>query len=487
MASEMSGDSAATGALLSALRREIVSNGLVGASLAVAMSGGPDSTALAHGLVALRDELGLTLHAAHLDHGLRPGASAADADFVRGLADGLGMPLTIERVDTPAFRAERKLSTEDAARRLRYGFLARVAEERGADCVALGHTLDDQAETVLMHVLRGSGLAGLRGMRALSRMDVEGGRAVTLFRPMLSVAKSATLAYCEENGLAARLDESNLSTEFTRNRIRLELMPQLERYNPSVRDALSRLASASAVDMDFIMGEVERAADGVLTLEGDSATLDKRGFLGLHPAIGRHLLMRAVRSLRGSGADLEAAHVSDMFRLMSGPSGKGGDLPGGLRFQTVGGYAHIAPSDADDCPLPEGVGAPFRIRVPGVTDLGGWRITACVEAAGHGGFPVAAKGGMAFIERFDADVVGERLSVRRRVAGDRFQPLGMDGEKKLKRFMIDAGVPRSWRDRVPVVESGGRIAWVVGWRMADWAKVRGDSRRVLRVGFEVRG
>ena len=117
--------------------------------------------------------------------------------------------------------------------------------------------------------------------------------------------------------------------------------------------------------------------------------------------------------------------------------------------------------------------------------MGGWRITAFVEAVPEGGFP-AAKGGTAFMERFDADVVGERLWVRRRAPGDRFQPLGMDGEKKLKRFMIDEGVPRSWRDRVPVVESGGRIAWVVGWRMADWAKVRGDSRRVLRVGFEVR-
>ena len=484
----MSGDSAATGALISALRREIVSNGLVGASLVVAVSGGPDSTALAHGLAALRDELGLRLHAAHLDHGLRPEASDADADFVRGLADGLGMPLTIERVDTPAFRAERKLSTEDAARRLRYGFLARVVEEQGADCVALGHTLDDQAETALMHVLRGSGLAGLRGMRAVSRMDVEGERAVTLFRPMLPVAKSETLAYCAENGLAARLDESNLSTEFTRNRVRLELMPQLERYNPSVRDALSRLAAAAAMDMDFIMGEVERAADGVLAVEGDSATFDRRGFTGLHPAIGRHLLMYAVRALRGDGADLEASHVSDMFRLMSEPSsGKGVDLPGGMRFQTVGGHARIAPSVSDDCPLPEGVGAPFPIRVPGVTDLGGWRITACVEAASEGGFPASAKGGTAFMERFDADVMGERLLVRRRVAGDRFQPLGMVGEKKLKRFMIDEGVPRSWRDRVPLVESGGRIAWVVGWRMADWAKVRGDSRRVLRVEFEVRG
>ena len=483
----MSGDSPDTGALISTLRREIESNGLVGASLVVALSGGPDSTALAHGLGALRDELGLTLHAAHLDHGLRPEASAEDAAFARELADGLGVSLTVERVDTPAFRAERKLSTEDAARRLRYGFLARVTEALGADCVALGHTLDDQAETVLMHILRGSGLAGLRGMRAVSRMSVEEGGGVTLFRPMLAVAKSATLAYCAENGLAARLDESNLSTEFTRNRVRLELMPQLERYNPSARDALSRLASAAVVDMDFIMGEVERAAADVLTVESDSATLDRRGFSELHPAIGRHLLMRAVRSARGNGADLEASHVSDMFRLMSEPPGKGIDLPGGLRFQTAGGYARIAPSDSDDCPLPEGVGAPFAIRVPGVTEVGGWRVTACVEGAMPGEFPAVARGGTDFVERFDADVMGERLWARRRAPGDRFQPLGMVGEKKLKRFMIDARVPRSWRGRVPVVESGGRVAWVVGWRIADWAKVRGDTRRVLRMGFEVRG
>ena len=313
-------------ALLERLRRSIIANDFAGASIIVAFSGGPDSTTLLHSLHALKDDLGLELHAAHLDHGLRPGESEADAEFVRKFVASLEAPLTIDKVDTNAFRAKHGLSIEDAARRLRYEFLSRLAVDSEADCIALGHTLDDQAETVLLHTLRGAGMDGLSAMKEMSSRVIEG-RRVTLFRPMLSVSRSHVLAYCSENGLTPRLDESNLSTEFTRNRIRLDLMPRLEEYNPSIRNALARLARAASIDLEYIREEVERVAEAVVATDSHGVSIERKGFRRLHPSLGHHLLRHAVFMVKGDVNDIELEHVSRMFDMMSGVAGKSMDLP----------------------------------------------------------------------------------------------------------------------------------------------------------------
>ena len=469
-------------AFLGKLRRGVVANDLRGASMIVAFSGGPDSTALLRSLHALKDELGLELHAAHLDHGLRPGASEADAAFARAFAESIGVPVTVERADTHAVRAERGLSVEAAAREARYEFMARLAVERGADCIALGHTRDDQAETVLLNVLRGSGLDGLSAMREVSSREIEG-RRVTLFRPMLSVSRDEVVAYCEENGLNPRLDESNLSTEFTRNRVRLDLIPKLEEYNPAIQNALARLARLASLDMDFIRGEVERATADVIAVDSRGVSVEREPFRRLHPAIGHHLLRRAVQLAKGDTDDLELAHVSRMFGMMAGAAGKGLDLPGGLRFEVDYDRARVSRSAVSDFPMPAMESAPFWIDVPGRTVAGGWEVSVRL-AENDGGFGDGETGGPRLSERFDADALGDDLLVRTRRAGDTFQPLGMKGEKKLKDFMIDARIPRRWRDSVPLVESNGRIAWVVGWRIADWAKVPPGARRVLEARFE---
>ena len=469
-------------ALLDSARRSVVANDLTGASMVVAFSGGPDSTTLLHSLHSLKDALGLRLHAAHLDHGLRPESSEADADFARGFAASLGAPFTTEKADTNALRAKAGLSVEEAARRVRYEFLSRVASMYGADCVALGHTLDDQAETVLLNVIRGAGLDGLSAMKVLSDREIEG-RRVTLFRPLLSVSKSEILAYCAENYIHPRLDESNLSTEFTRNRVRLDLMPRLERYNPSIRAALARLASSASMDLDFIRREVERAAVDVITVDSRGAGIERERFSRLHPALGYHLLRRAVEIVKGDTNDLELQHVSQMFDMISGASGKSVNLPGGLRFHVDYHFAYIRRTDAFDSPLPWTDGAPIEIRVPGSATKGEWIVSS--RFVENDAKPIErSKDGPRLSERFDADAIGETLLLRARIAGDTFQPLGMGSEKKLKDFMIDAHIPHRWRDNVPLIEAHGRIAWVVGWRIADWAKVSPGARRVIEIRFE---
>ena len=468
--------------LLDTVRRSIAANDLTGASMVVAFSGGPDSTTLLHSLHSLKDTLSLELHAAHLDHGLRPESSEADADFARKIAWSLRVPLTTERADTHALRAECGLSVEEAARRVRYEFLSRVASKYGADCVALGHTLDDQVETVLLNVIRGAGLDGLSAMQAISSREIGAGR-VTLFRPLLSVGKSEILAYCAANDLDPRLDESNLSTEFTRNRIRLDLMPKLEQYNPSIRTALVRLASSASMDLDFIRKEVERAARDIVAVDSDGAAIERARFSQLHPALGYHLLRYAVEIVKGDTNDLELQHVSQMFDMMSGASGKSMNLPGGLCFHVDYHFAHVRRADALDSPVPAMDGASIELRVPGSVTKGKWIVSSRFVENGSKSIE-SPKDDSRLSERFDADAIGDIPLLRTRKAGDTFQPLGLGSEKKLKDFMIDAHIPRRWRDSVPLVESRGRIAWVVGWRIADWAKISPRTRRVLEIRFE---
>ena len=455
-----------------------------GARVVVAVSGGPDSLALLHALNALKAGLGLDLRAAHLDHGLRADAGRADAEFVRAFAESIGVPASVGSADAEAFRRERRLSLEDAARRLRYEFLSEVALELKADAVALAHTADDQAETVLMRILRGTGLDGLGAMSPFSSA-VWGGRRVNLFRPLLEIGKTETIAYCAYNALNPRIDETNASADMTRNRVRMELLPAMRSYNPAVSIALNRLSKAARLDMSFIRENAEMAADGVMSRRADGVALDRAAFAALHPSLRRHVLRLAVQTAAGDRADLSESHVEDMLAVMSGPAGKGVDLPRGARFETDYRHARLLVSNAND-DLPDLPPDPVPISPRGETFAGGWRVF--VEDSDEDALALSrsrrdSPDGARLSETFSADALGDRLRVRARAPADRFQPLGMDSDKNLADFMIDARVPRRLRDRTPLLESGGRVAWVVGWRIADWAKATPGARRLVRISF----
>ena len=453
-----------------------------GARLVVAVSGGPDSLALLSALIRLAESIGLHLHGAHLDHGLRGAASAADAAFVQDTFARLQIPSTVRQADVSAFRKTRKLSPEDAARETRYAFLADVASEQGADAVALGHTADDQAETVLMHILRGSGLRGLRGMQPLAGRVV-GDRRITLLRPLLGLSRAQTVACCKALGLSPREDESNLSREPTRNRVRLDLLPELETYNPAVRDALVRLSRAAAIDLDFIDGKVDAIWSRVAVEEDTGVTLRREAFGGLDPALQSHVLRRAMLNVKGDLTDVGHLHVEDMARLMDGPAGKALDLPGGVRFEVSYDTASLRPREDAAGAKPERLEGEHRLEIPGETRLPGWVVSSSVidalESSEHANDASRDR----FAATFDYDSLGGALSVRSRAPGDRFQPLGMARDKKLQDFMVDAKIPRAERDRIPLLVSPNGIAWVVGYRIAEWAKITGKSSRRLALRF----
>ena len=231
-------------------------------SLLVAVSGGPDSVCLLHILAKLQEELGLKLHIAHLNHQLRGAESEADAQYVADLAHRLGIPATIEQRDVKTYQAAQRISLEEAAREVRYTFLTQVAKSIGASRAAVGHTADDHIETILMHLIRGTGTRGLRGLQP-NTMWQSGQNSLTIIRPLLEVSRQETTDYCHHHQLIPRIDASNQSLSPLRNRIRHQLQPLLQSYNPRVAEALLRTARIAADDLAYLDKEITRLWDEV--------------------------------------------------------------------------------------------------------------------------------------------------------------------------------------------------------------------------------
>jgi tRNA(Ile)-lysidine synthase len=450
-----------------------------GDKLLVAVSGGPDSVCLLHILRELRQELGVELHIAHLDHRLRGRDSTADAAYVAGLARRLGIPATIESRDVKAYRRESRLSLEEAAREVRYSFLSQVAGAIGASRVAVGHTADDHIETVLMHLLRGSGTRGLRGLLPVSRWTSPAGN-LNVIRPLLALRREETIDYCRQNRLRPRTDISNESMDLFRNRVRRHLLPSLCKYNPQVAEALSRTARIAADDFAFINGEVGRCREKIIHKQRDAVIIDKRGLKALPAALKRYLLLGAVESVLGNLKDIGAGHVEDMLGALNKPAGKTIGLPFGLSFITEYDRYILTRTPVSLCPWPP-LETEIALHVPGRTRLSGWNITAEVLTAS-----ALTAGDDDFSAYFDFSRTGTQLVVRPRRPGDRFQPSGMGRPKRLNRFMMDARIPRLWRRFVPIVASPDRVIWVVGYRIDERVKVTDATTRILRLQFRRR-
>ena len=453
--------------------------------LLVAVSGGADSVCLLHILVNLQEELGIRLHVAHLNHQLRGAEAEADAQYVSDLVHRLGIPATIEQRDVKAYQAQRRISLEEAAREVRYTFLAQVAKSIGADRVAVGHTTDDHIETILMHLIRGTGTRGLRGLQPCSRWQ-SSENSLTIIRPLLRVSRREVAGYCHNHRLMPRIDASNLSLSPLRNRIRHQLLPLLQSYNPQVTEALLRTAHITSDDLAFIDEESARLWDEIAQEQENTIILDKERFLKLPPALKRHLLRISIEKLLGNLKDIETRHIEEIMGALTKPAGKRISLPQGLIFSVEYNKYLLGSDPAALSPFPILRGE-FPLKIPGETLLPGWRIEATVIS------PSIAKGkgikGIGLINNlftayFDLDKADDKLVVRSRQPGDRFQPLGLSQPKKLGEFMIDTKIPSAWRQRIPLVCSPQHILWVVGWRIDERVKVTQDTKKILCLKFE---
>ncbi|TAK31718.1 MAG: tRNA lysidine(34) synthetase TilS [Chloroflexota bacterium] len=450
--------------------------------IVVAVSGGADSLCLLQALFDLRDELGVQLHVAHLDHLLRGAESMAAAYFVRDLARAMELPFHLAHIDVGGYRREHRLSLEEAARQVRYGFLDNVARRAGAAAVAVGHTASDQTETVLLHLLRGTGLTGLRGMPDSSELRLPDGREVHVVRPLLSVWRDECLAFCEERGLRPQIDASNLDLSYTRNRIRLELLPTLRQYNPRIEEGLLRLTSAAGAAIEIIEEAVDEVWDSVAEPKPSYVVLHRARLRSLKPALQSHIVLRAIDHLLGDLREIAAIHVEDVLAALDKTSGVQLSLPRQLVLTLEYDRAILGFADDADCPLPS-LDGPCQLPFPGELDIAGWHVSGRVESFDAAG---RAPSRDRWTADLDADRAGTELAVRSRRPGDRFQPLGMAQMKSVQDFMVDAKIPRSWRARVPIVESAQQIVWLAGWRIDERVKVGPATRQVLHVEFSPR-
>ena len=443
-----------------------------GEAIVVGFSGGVDSLALLVALYELRHPLDCQLHIAHLNHQLR-GDSTSDAELVKQYANLLKLPFTIKKIDIPALIKQRNQSIEALARKERYEFFETVSKKIGATKVALGHQRNDQAETVLMNLLRGAALTGLRGI-----LPIRDGKFI---RPLLDFSRTEIEEFVAEQGLQPCEDSTNWDRNFLRNRIRLDLLPLLKRdYNRNIQNTLAQNAELLRAESDYLEDIARKALDACLAEPAthDVVILNRLMFLRHHPALRRRILRLAIGQIQGDMKELAFNHSEFMLQLSEGKSpNRQLNLPNNLEFLRAYNQLII------QRPTSKIGEFEYTVAVPGDNNfpaLNAVMVATIVEAPSRkASYVLDGK----FQAVFDVDQIQMPLKIRSRRAGDRFQPFGMKGTKKVKDFFIDAKVPQRMRQSIPILVTGDEILWVVGHRTSEKCKVSNKTRRFLHLTY----
>jgi tRNA(Ile)-lysidine synthase len=457
------GEKAVVRAIEAALARAGMNRG---ASVLVGLSGGADSVALTCALLELRERLGLKVVAAHLNHRIRGDESDRDEAFVRAMCARLGVELIVERAQGLGASIS-SANLEERAREVRRDFLGRVADRVGADFVALGHHRDDQAETVLMRLMRGAGAAGMAAMAERGP-----GR---LIRPMLSVSRAEIRAFLDARAIAFVEDSTNSSHDILRNRIRAELLPMLEReYAAGLGRRLVEVASEMRSLDELVTAIAARELDAMRIGGG---ALDLSGFSALNRAVQAVAIRLFVSERMGSLRRISRAHIEAIRQLVlkGGPSDSI-DLPAGWRAEREYNFLRLAKADAE---REVAAGFSVALALDGITlvEAAGFRFAASTIAAADASMPDSLS-----VAMFDAaEIADGQLIARNFFKGDRIHPLGSGGTRKVHDVLVDRKVPRTRRHRFPVVTVGGKIAWLPGLARADCALVTKATEAVLRV------
>jgi len=451
---------------------------LPGDRVICAVSGGPDSMALWHVLNRLAAEEGFAVTAAHLNHGFRGAEAEREARMVAEYAAGIGAELVCGFADVPAVIRETGGNAQATAREMRYRFLRETAEKRGARLIALAHHADDQAETVLMHALRGASLSGLAGM-PLRRAE---GR-VELIRPFLRIYKRELIEYCVRHGIPYASDSSNDKPDYTRNRIRLEVMPLLSGINPRFPESLCRLADIVREEDAFVESAAAEAAGRIVRFSEGACRFSRKDFSAEPIALQRRLIKLILYYLSGDSQFPDFSKIESIRSAIvcETPPSLSLDVGASIRMRRAydGIALYLESGGRQDRTAYE-----FRIGGPDgdvFIPAAGGRLTIRTAAAEGLGGSIPVPPGEAW---FDEDALRFPLTVRSRRAGDRIELMGMDGSKKVKDLFIDLKIDPDWRDRVPLVaDADGRVLWIAGIRRSRHAPVTGATKRVTRIRF----
>lgn len=455
----------------------------------VAVSGGADSLCLLHLLHRLcgpgRRYPEVRLHVAHLNHKLRGDAGARDASTVARIATVWGLPVTLGEIDVPALARQERRSLEDAARAARYRFLREVAQGRP---IAVAHHADDQVETLLLHWLRGGGLASMVGMLP---------RQQDIIRPLLEISHAETVAYCQQHNIVPVEDASNIDPRFLRNRIRHELLPLLESLNPGIRTTLLRTADVIRVDVEWIEAQVD-ACWSTIVIEQQAAIikLSLAALLTLPLSIQRHLLRRVTAQLCAGQSPLELRHYVLIEQFLHKSNNRGElmlDLPHHLRITRSADHIIFARlHNHKVLPAQDEASSVVLLPIPGKAQVPGTSWIAIAEMlAGEDVQSALSRQDWPTVWQLlpltphtvyvDADLVGPVLQVRTRRPGDRIQPLGMAHEKKVQDVLVDKRIARADRSHIPFFLSASHSVWLAGLCLDDRVRLTSKTRRILRL------
>lgn len=435
-----------------------------GETVLVAVSGGADSTALLNLLCAHAQELGISLYVAHLNHMLRKGDAELDVKFVEGLAQKLEVPVSSEAIDVAALAEREKMGIEEAARIARYDFFERLADKVGAKKIAVGHTADDNIETFLMRLLRGAGLKGLCGIPP---------RRGRIVRPLIKIWRREIEDYVGALKLVPRRDHTNYESKYIRNSVRLKLVPQLKIYNLNIKEIILQTILLVTEDNLYLENEAaEKLDEAIISRNKGEIKISSDKLKGLEGTIQRYLLRLAIEKVKGNLTELSYGHIRDVLAKLDATERWELHLPGGIFVLGERGALLICrdkPKTVESRPFRYVLPVPGEVKLEEIGRRLRGSFTEEVE-----------KNAGAEVAFVDYGALGKEVVVRNKLEGDRFLPLGLKGTKKLQDYFVDEKVPLEERERVPIVESGGKVIWVAGKRLDDRAKVTERTKKIVK-------
>lgn len=445
-----------------------------GDKVVVAVSGGPDSICLLHVLYNLKDKLGISLVAAHVNHCLRGKDADDDENYVKDFCNKIGIECYVKREDVNKIAKENKISQELAGRKVRYKFFSDVLKKVGGNKIALAHNANDQAETMLMRFFRGTGLDGLTGIKPV--------RDNIYVRPIINIERYKIEDYCEKNKLNPRIDKTNVERDYTRNKIRLDVIPYIkENFNPDIVESLNKLEAAVKRDNEYLGIISSKKYKEYCKKRNDKIIISAEAFKE-HEAILTRIIRLSLKELLGNLYNIDSKHIYDIIKVQRGSTGKAIMLPNNIRVLNNYGDINLYFSSIEETSDNKGE---YKLLVNNNNKLDDIGLNIILEVIDN-------KEKVNFdddmlIKYFDFDKVNGEIKLRYRKNGDRFIPLGMKGSKKLKDLFIDLKIPRNERDYIPLITFGDQIGWIIGYRISDKFKIDQCTKRILKIKVEREG
>lgn len=439
--------------------------------IVIGLSGGPDSVCLLHLLCSVREELNLKLAAAHINHMIRGEEADGDEEYSRQLCEKFDVDFFALRKDVEGYAKEKGMSSETAGRKVRYDFFNEVLKKKGYSKIATAHNANDQAETILLRIMRGTGLDGLAGIPVK--------RENKYIRPILFMKREEVEEYCKKNNLEPRIDATNLEKLYSRNKVRLDIIPYMkENFNKDVVEAINRMALLLQDDNKFIVEEVNKVYKEYCIEKTDKVIIQKEVFNKNSAIIGR-IIRKSIKKVNGNQYDVELKHIKEIENIQKVSTNKTVDLPYGIFAENVYGDIHIKlkkfiksnkydelvyEKELIDEETIEFNGYTFSFKVLNNMENIQFTKNNCIKY-------------------FNYDKINGNIIIRQRKNGDKMNPFGMKGNKKLKDIFIDMKVPKEERELIPVIQFGDDIAWLVSLKLSNKFRVTNDTRKILKIEF----